>query len=88
MSKYGVLCHNLFQSASVLKPDSRLYDCFNKPSALWIGGTRIDVTIGPAREVAIADAEVKAIAQVWSREARIVGSGAGGCSLETRSSIR
>ena len=47
----------------------------------------MDVTIGPAREVAIADAEVKAIAQVWSSEVRIVGSRAGGCSLEIRLSI-
>ena len=48
---------------------------------------RMDVTIGPACDDAIAEAEVNAIAQVCISEAKEVGSVAGGCSCATRSSI-
>ena len=87
VSKYGVLYHNLSHSAAALKSGLRLHVCFNKPSALLIGGARMDVTMGPACDVAIATAEVKAMAQVWSSVARILGSSVGGCSFEVRSSI-
>ena len=88
VNKYEVRCQSLSQSAFGLHAVSRLYSVLNNFSALMIGGARMDVTIGPAFDVAIAEAEVKAISQVCIRDAREVGSEAGGCSCATRSSIR
>ena len=63
VSTYGVRCHNFSHSSGALKSGLRLHVCFNKPSALLIGGAKMDVTMGPACYVAIATAEVKAVAQ-------------------------
>ena len=88
VNKYEVLCQSLSQSAFALQAVSRLYNVLNNFSALIMGGARMDVTIGPAFDVAIAEAEVNAISQVCIRDAKEVGSEAGGCSCATRSSIR
>ena len=87
MRRYEERCHSLYQSSSDLRSGGGLQICLINVSALVMGGTKIDITIGPVCDGAIAIAERNALEEVLSSLARRLGLRGESCILEVRLSI-